>query len=577
MGQKVEYDLIAIPGEVLRREVRQTGHNYGPFEQSLEDAIRKKSLVKAANPHSPQNPHDEVNNNVNTGNTDSSGVTYNGNSVVQTLLDSAKTNADPNLHTNEHDKRSFFGSNDNNDSGESFLIGSFGSSSSGSTSSSTSSSSSSSGGVKPSAQDVLRTVGNVINTGSTIVRGVERVVNKFGGSGASSTTTSTTNEGGGGLGGTIKKILRTKLSLVGIGGGNNAASTATTTSSGTSPGAVLGNVGQAIAIGSTVVGGLSTVIGKLNRQNGGGGGGSSPLSGIAEIPGNIVEGIRNLKQNEGSSVQDGIRSFTSAATDGLRFVGRLSSSILRILLQIPAIKARVITEAVQAATPVKTTISDVIGENAEDMRTIVESGSEMIRDAIDILINIVSQVLAFQGRVLAKFGSNSLDASSNIFDGGLRVGGAVVQAAGDVASAVGRGVGDVVQVVSEADVPPLPQLPQLPQLPKLGSLFGGNSGSTSTVITSSSSSTHYNDNNSNNNKPFDVFGGRRRRRFIDTSNIHKGSLETSNIQRGFVETFDIHKRFIDISDNHRRFVETSNTHRESNGNQSKGTPRLQHH
>ena len=52
----------------------------------------------------------------------------------------------------------------------------------------------------------------------------------------------------------------------------------------------------------------------------------------------------------------------------------------------------------------------------------------------------------------------------------------MVQTAGDVASAVGRGVGEVVQVVSESDFPPLPNLPQLPNL---GAIFGGGGGDSS--------------------------------------------------------------------------------------------------
>lgn len=87
-------------------------------------------------------------------------------------------------------------------------------------------------------------------------------------------------------------------------------------------------------------------------------------------------------------------------------------------LQIPGIKARVITEMVQATTPLKTTISDVIGENADDMRTIMESGSEIIRDAFDVLVRLVTDVLALKGRVIASFGANGIDASANLFDGG---------------------------------------------------------------------------------------------------------------------------------------------------------------
>lgn len=59
------------------------------------------------------------------------------------------------------------------------------------------------------AQDVLRTVGNVINTGATLVQGVERIVNKFGGNSAAATTTTTTTPAPAAAGGLdIKSILR---------------------------------------------------------------------------------------------------------------------------------------------------------------------------------------------------------------------------------------------------------------------------------------------------------------------------------------------------------------------------------
>lgn len=68
----------------------------------------------------------------------------------------------------------------------------------------------------------------------------------------------------------------------------------------------------------------------------------------------------------------------------------------------------------------------------------------------------------------------------------------MVQSAGDVASAAGRGVGEVVQIVSESDIPPLPQLPNIPNLPNLGNI--GN------ILSGGDSS----------NKPFDLFGRKRR-------------------------------------------------------------------
>lgn len=132
----------------------------------------------------------------------------------------------------------------------------------------------------------------------------------------------------------------------------------------------------------------------------------------------------------------------------------------------------------------------------------MEASTDAIRDGMDILVNLISDVLALKGRMIASFSANGLDSGASVFDGGgwpvnwlfyhlleftlntyfslhnlqmsagLRIGGAVVQTAGDIGTAVSKGVGDVVQVVSDADVPPLPNLPNLPNV--LGFLNLGN-------------------------------------------------------------------------------------------------------
>ena len=69
-------------------------------------------------------------------------------------------------------------------------------------------------------------------------------------------------------------------------------------------------------------------------------------------------------------------------------------------------------------TPVKTTISDVISENADDMGAMMEATTEIITDGFDILIGLISDVLALKGRMIASFSAHGLDSSASAFDGG---------------------------------------------------------------------------------------------------------------------------------------------------------------
>ena len=160
-------------------------------------------------------------------------------------------------------------------------------------------------------------------------------------------------------------------------------------------------------------------------------------------------------------------------------------------MQVPGIKARVISEIFQAGQPLATAISDVIADSADDLGDVFQAKGEILRDALSIIIRLVQDVLALNGRIIASFGAGGLDSGASLFNAGVRIGGAFVESAGNVASAVGRGVGDVVGIVASANLPPPPPLPPItiPQLPNivLPTLPPKTGGGGSIVISGSSS------------------------------------------------------------------------------------------
>merc|ERR1719154_257626 len=177
--------------------------------------------------------------------------------------------------------------------------------------------------------------------------------------------------------------------------------------------------------------------------------------GVIEANGRDVTGGPSLKQT---------------VKGGFQFVGRLSTAILKILIQLPGIKMRVFTEILEAQSPLKLAISDLIGENAEDMLTLFQKSTEIIRDATRIMRKLVSDVLALKGRMISKLGGDVFNTGSSLFDGTLRIAGAAVQSGSDTASAIGRGVSDTITVVNEAG------LPEKPSLQNLGGFFGKGRG-----------------------------------------------------------------------------------------------------
>ncbi|XP_063858815.1 uncharacterized protein LOC135099973 isoform X1 [Scylla paramamosain] len=166
---------------------------------------------------------------------------------------------------------------------------------------------------------------------------------------------------------------------------------------------------------------------------------------------------------------NGVRTFVDLAGSGLRYAGQLSSSVLRVLLQVPGIKARVLAEVIRASQPLSYAISDVLSENSDELATFLEVKNEIIRDTLDIIIRLIQDTLAIKGKILARLGSSGLDIGATVFNAGLKLGGAFVESAGGIATALGSGVGELIRVGTSADFPPPPALPLL-NLPSLLSL-----------------------------------------------------------------------------------------------------------
>ncbi|KAK4325287.1 hypothetical protein Pmani_004147 [Petrolisthes manimaculis] len=156
---------------------------------------------------------------------------------------------------------------------------------------------------------------------------------------------------------------------------------------------------------------------------------------------------------------DGIRTVTQVAGEGLRFAGQLSASVLRVLLQVPAIKARVLAEVIRASQPLSYAISDVLSENSDDLGDFFDAKNDIVRDALEIFIRLVQDTLALKGRIIARLGSSGLDIGATAFNAGVKIGGAFVESAGGVATAIGGGVGDLIRVGTSANFPPPPALP----------------------------------------------------------------------------------------------------------------------
>lgn len=137
--------------------------------------------------------------------------------------------------------------------------------------------------------------------------------------------------------------------------------------------------------------------------------------------------------------------------------------------QVPAIKARVLSEIIEASQPLVYAVSDVLSESADDMGDILQAKTAIVSDTMNIIIKLIQDILALKGRIIASLGGSGLDVGAKAFNAATRIGGAFIESAGGVASAVGSGVGDVVRVATSANLPAPPSLPPLtlPTLPNL--------------------------------------------------------------------------------------------------------------
>ncbi|KAK7079308.1 hypothetical protein SK128_006469 [Halocaridina rubra] len=165
----------------------------------------------------------------------------------------------------------------------------------------------------------------------------------------------------------------------------------------------------------------------------------------------------------------GIGTATQVIGGGLQYAGRLSASVLRALLQIPGIKARVLSEVIEASQPLVYAVSDVIAENADDLGDLFAAKTSIVQDAVAIIIRLIQDTLALKGRIIVSLGSNGLDFGATAFNAGVKIGGAFIESASKVATALGSGVGDLVRVATTVDLPPAPALPplEIPRLPDL--------------------------------------------------------------------------------------------------------------
>ncbi|XP_045609487.1 uncharacterized protein [Procambarus clarkii] len=219
---------------------------------------------------------------------------------------------------------------------------------------------------------------------------------------------------------------------------------------------VSANLGQVLAGASSLAGGVTQTLTTVGK------GASQVLAQV--VPAAAAGGVqaaRWLAENKAEGVR--------AATQGLQYAGQLSAAVLRVLLQVPSIKARVLSEVIRASQPLTYAISDVLAESADDFGDIFEAKNDILKDALEIFIRLIQDTLALKGRIIAKLGASGLDVGATAFNAGVRVGGAFVETAGGIATALGTGVGDLVRVATTANFPAPPPitLPQLPSLPKI--------------------------------------------------------------------------------------------------------------
>ncbi|XP_068247330.1 uncharacterized protein [Palaemon carinicauda] len=208
----------------------------------------------------------------------------------------------------------------------------------------------------------------------------------------------------------------------------------------------IGNAGQTLA----QVGSAGTqVLGQI---------GSAAASGGIQLAGWLA----NQKAN-------GLSTATKVVGNGLQYAGQLSAGVLRALLQVPAIKARVLSEVIEAGQPLIYAVSDVLSESSDDLATFFEAKTSIVQEALGIIIRLIQDTLALKGRIIYSLSSSGLDIGATAFNAGVKIGGAAVESATGIAAALGSGFSDLIATGKTVRLPAPPALPPitLPSLPAI--------------------------------------------------------------------------------------------------------------
>ncbi|XP_064088814.1 uncharacterized protein LOC135203111 [Macrobrachium nipponense] len=165
----------------------------------------------------------------------------------------------------------------------------------------------------------------------------------------------------------------------------------------------------------------------------------------------------------------GLTTATQVVGGGLQYAGQLSAGVLRALLQVPAIKARVLSEVIEAGQPLVYAVSDVLSESSDDLANFFEAKTSIVQEALGIIIRLIQDTLALKGRIIYSLSSNGLDIGATAFNAGVRIGGAAVESATGIAAALGSGFSDLINAGRSVSLPPPPSLPPitLPSLPAI--------------------------------------------------------------------------------------------------------------
>lgn len=154
----------------------------------------------------------------------------------------------------------------------------------------------------------------------------------------------------------------------------------------------------------------------------------------------------------------------------ITLTGLCSFALFTCLLpQVPAIKARVLSEVIEAGQPLVYAVSDVLSESSDDLANFFEAKTSILQEALGIIIRLIQDTLALKGRIIYSLSSNGLDIGATAFNAGVKIGGAAVESATGIAAALGSGFSDLINAGRSVSLPPPPALPPitLPSLPAI--------------------------------------------------------------------------------------------------------------